>query len=50
MANINYNNTSWHTVKGIQNSMWFEKYTWAYYWGTTIMLTIGFGDIVATTY
>jgi hypothetical protein len=50
MANINYSNTSWHTVKGIQNSMWFEKYTWAYYWGTTIMLTIGFGDIVATTY
>ena len=25
--------------------LWYEQYSWAYYWGTTIMLTIGFGDI-----
>ena len=50
MGNINSNKISWLTVKGIENADWFEKYTWAYYWGTTIMLTIGFGDITATTY
>lgn len=27
---------------------WFECYVWGYYWGTTIMLTVGFGDIAAT--
>jgi hyperpolarization activated cyclic nucleotide-gated potassium channel 2 len=37
-------------VKGLDNSPWFEKYVWSYYWGTNIMLTVGFGDIVATTY
>jgi hypothetical protein len=26
---------------------WFAAYTWALYWGTTIMLTIGFGDMTA---
>jgi uncharacterized membrane protein YiaA len=50
MGNISSNHTSWLTVKGIENTSWFEKYVWAYYWGTTIMLTIGFGDITATTY
>lgn len=24
---------------------WSTPYIWAFYWGTTIMLTIGFGDI-----
>ena len=32
------------------NSPWYEQYTWAYYWGCTIMLTVGFGDITATNY
>ena len=29
---------------------WYEKYSWAYYWGTTIMLTVGFGDIAVVNY
>jgi hypothetical protein len=24
---------------------WFHAYIWAFYWSTTIMLTIGFGDL-----
>jgi hypothetical protein len=49
IANINpqYN---WQTVKQIDNAWWVEKYVWAYYWGANIMLTVGFGDIVASTY
>lgn len=50
MGSIKANHTSWLTVKGIEDAPWFVRYVWAYYWGTTIMLTIGFGDIVATTY
>lgn len=34
----------------INQSNWFEKYIWGYYWGTTIMLTVGFGDITAANY
>jgi len=29
---------------------WFQQYVWGYYWGTTIMLTVGFGDISAANY
>lgn len=39
---------NWLTEKGIANSPWYEKYVWGYYWGTTVMLTVGFGDISAT--
>lgn len=31
-------------------SPWFEQYVWAYYWGTTIMLSVGFGDLSASNY
>jgi hypothetical protein len=49
MANINqYEN--WMVARKIQNAAWYEQYIWAYYWGTTVMLTIGFGDIVPVTY
>lgn len=27
---------------------WYIRYVWGYYWGTNIMLTVGFGDICAT--
>ncbi len=36
--------------KDIYLAPWFEKYAWAYYWSTNIMLTVGFGDLSATTY
>lgn len=36
--------------KGIEDATWNEKYIWSYYWSTTIMLTIGFGDIVPACY
>ena len=41
---------NWMIAKGIENSPWLEKYSWSYYWANTIMLTVGFGDIVATNY
>jgi hypothetical protein len=41
---------NWMTVKDIANAEWFEKYIWSYYWGTNIMLTVGFGDIAASNY
>jgi hypothetical protein len=36
--------------KDIYLAPWFEKYAWSYYWATTMMLTVGFGDLAATTY
>lgn len=41
---------NWVTKLGIDDESWFIKYIWGYYWGTNIMLTVGFGDISATNY
>lgn len=49
MANIS-TTMNWQIAKGIADAGWFEKYVWGYYWGANIMLTVGFGDIVASTY
>lgn len=37
-------------VRGIENCHWSEQYVWGYYWGTTVMLTVGFGDITPANY
>jgi hypothetical protein len=50
MATYNYEQKNWHKVINIMDESWFIKYVWGYYWGTNIMLTVGFGDLVATTY
>jgi hypothetical protein len=46
MADLNDEN-NWYDKIGIANDTWISKYIWGYYWGTTIMLTVGFGDISA---
>ena len=48
MANISTDN-SWHNSKGIAGKGWSSKYIWGYYWAVNIMLTVGFGDLSATT-
>jgi len=32
------------------NLPWYKQYVWGYYWGTTIMLTVGFGDITPANF
>lgn len=49
MSNIDQTN-NWLTKINIQYRPWYEQYAWAYYWGSTIMLTVGFGDIAASNY
>jgi hypothetical protein len=48
MANIGDEN--WMNYKQIYLAPWYEKYVWSYYWSTTIMLTVGFGDITPVNY
>lgn len=40
--------SGWYDIMQIRDNPWIDKYVWGYYWGTTIMLTVGFGDISAT--
>lgn len=49
MATMDIEN-SWYQKKGIVDADWLPKYIWAYYWGVNIMLTVGFGDLVATNH
>ncbi len=42
---------NWYVLKNIDpNSEWFIRYIWGCYWGTNIMLSVGFGDISATNH
>ena len=41
---------NWLSKVDAINAPWEEKYCWAYYWGTTIMFTVGFGDISAVNH
>ena len=45
MATLSRHN--WWTKISIMEAGWFTKYIWGYYWGTNIMLTVGFGDLAA---
>jgi hypothetical protein len=38
---------SWWMKIDIVSHPWLNKYIWGYYWGTNIMLTVGFGDLSA---
>lgn len=49
MSNLNPDK-NWQSSKNLASAPWFERYIWSYYWGTTIMLTIGFGDMVPVCY
>jgi hypothetical protein len=49
MTGLN-NQNNWMIKKNIDDTIWYERYVWSYYWSTTIMLTVGFGDLAATTY
>lgn len=37
---------NWITRVGIEDQPWWTIYFYAFYWGSTTMLTIGFGDIL----
>ena len=47
MARIN-DDSNWMVNKGINDAKWTDQYIWSYYWAANIMLTVGFGDIVAS--
>ena len=40
---------NWHVNKDIVGAGWSAQYIWAYYWAVNIMLTVGFGDLSATS-
>ena len=41
--------SNWHINKNIVEKDWASQYIWGYYWAVNIMLTVGFGDLSATT-
>jgi hypothetical protein len=47
MASLDLNN-NWWTAHNLSHERWYTKYIYGYYWGTNIMLTVGFGDYCAT--
>ena len=49
MAELSTENSWLHKIEAY-NAPWYEQYAWAYYWGTTTMLTVGFGDLTPANY
>lgn len=45
MGRINLEN-NWLIDQKIDQAFWWHKYFCAFYWGTTIMMTVGFGDFL----
>lgn len=41
---------NWLVVRKLDQAEWHIKYIWGVYWGTTMMLTVGFGDLAASNY
>ena len=37
---------NWMTRLGIEQAEWWVRYIYALYWGTTMMMTVGFGDVL----
>jgi len=48
MASLSLEHESWYKRVNIVDDPWTSKYIWGYYWGTNIMLTVGFGDLTAS--
>lgn len=48
MAHFDKKN-NWIKKNSLGHLPWPEKYVWGCYWSTNIMLTVGFGDVAAST-
>ena len=42
-------NRNWLVEKNLAHLQWGEKFIWAYYWATTIVLSVGFGGVSPAT-
>lgn len=40
-----FGDKNWITMIGIESDDWMTKYLYSIYWATTILVTVGFGDI-----